>query len=433
MLPTNHPLRLELNDEVHARPTEGLEAPGQLTYLVLVSEAARRETDWREARALFQSLGGDLPETPVNHRAVSVGASGPSTGGTRLVLERHSEFLRYTVFTPREADHDEVSAAHQKVIAALGDLTGQTLVATRVEILRGAELAPGDLDLYSATTFGTNVVVGSQLGEGAARAITDFRIGEDGQSRLLFFIDDMRPRQAGRMVQRLLEIDTYRMMALLALPIARELRPQIEDMDRELAAIVSAIAQIEAHKEAELLERLTRLEARAQRCLGDCQYRFSASGAYHDLVAQRIEDLRETRIEGLQTFGEFTRRRLSPAMNTCRATAENLKDLALRIAQTTDLLATRVEVVRERQNRELLASMARRAKLQLRIQRTVEGLSIVAISYYVIGLVSYVLKGLKGAGIGINVDLATGLLIPIVLALVAVGLKRLIPERFTRD
>ena len=423
MLPPNHPLRLELNNEVHARPTEGLEAPASLFYVVLYSDAARRDADWAEARAVFSALGHALPEAPVNHRSIAI-------GDLRLVLERHSEFIRYTAIGPAgDGSKSRLSA----VATELGKLTGPLLVATLVDLRDGRGVADSDFEALAHADFGSNVVVGSNLADGAARAITDFRIREDGHSRLTFLIDTMRPRQAGRMVQRLLEIDTYRMMALLALPIARKLRPAVEEMDRELAEIASAIAQTDSQKEAELLERLTRLEARAHNALGECQYRFGASAAYHDLVLQRIEDLREQRIEGLQTFYEFTTRRLSPAMHTCRTTASSLKELSQRIAQTTDLLATRVEIVREKQNRELLASMARRAKLQLQMQRTVEGLSIVAITYYIMGLVGYALKGIKGAGVDFNVDLVTGILIPVAMAAVALGLKRLLPERADRD
>jgi uncharacterized membrane-anchored protein len=420
MLPPNHPLRLDLANEVHARPTEGVSAPSTILYLVLASDSSRRQADYDEARALFERLGHPLPEAPVTHRVITLGL-------VRLVLERHSEFIRFMAVAPSDREGE---AALETVAAELGRLTGQLLVATKVHVLAGRDVADTDLDRVAESYFGENTVVGSHLADGAARAITDFNIDSRGFSRVVFLVDSMRPRQCGRMVQRLLEIDTYRMMALLALPAARDLRPTIEAMDNELTEIVSAITEKDTRQEAALLERLTNLEARVQHAHSSCHYRFSASGAYHDLVTQRISDLREKRIEGLQTFFEFTSRRLAPAMNTCRATSNNLKDLSLRVAQATDLLATRVEVFRERQNRELLASMARRAKLQLRLQRTVEGLSIVAVSYYVLGLLSYVFKGVKAAGVNINTDLVTALAIPLVFLAVTGALKRLVSRHF---
>ncbi len=416
MLPPNHPLRVDLANEVHARPTEGIEAPALLVYFVLASDAQRRDADWTEARTLFERMGQPTPDVPVTHRVVSFGR-------VRLVLERHNEFMRYTVVAPATPDATDTV---QRLVSEIGTLTGQLLVATRVHVLDGHLWTDADFDGVATKYFGASVVVGATLADGTSRALTDFRIDADGFSQVVVLADGMRPRQLGRMIQRLLEIDTYRMMALLSLPTARALRPQIEDMDRELAEIASGIAKTDTRQESLLLEQLTRLEARVQNALGASHYRFSASAAYEDLVMQRIADLRERRIEGLQTFHEFTSRRLAPAMATCRTTAANLKDLSQRVAQVTDLLATRVEIVREKQNRELLSAMARRAKLQLRLQRAVEGLSVVAVSYYVLGLVSYALKGLKGAGISFNVDLATLLLMPVVFAGVVIGLRRLV-------
>jgi uncharacterized membrane-anchored protein len=188
------------------------------------------------------------------------------------------------------------------------------------------------------------------------------------------FDSGMQPRQAGRMVQRLLEVDTYRMMALLALPVARSLWPVIEGFEQDLVKLSNEIALEGETEEAQILERLTRLEASVHSQYAEHHYRFSASAAYYELVQRRIDELREVRIEGLQTFREFTERRLAPAMSTCRTAAGNLDGLSHRISRTTQLLSTRVEIARETQNRTLLEGMARRAQQQLKLQQTVEGL-----------------------------------------------------------
>jgi uncharacterized membrane-anchored protein len=417
MLPPNHPLRLELANEVHARPTEGIDGPSEILYLALAFDGSRRDTDGREARALFERLGVPLPEAPRAHHRSSIGS-------VRLVLERHNEFIRYTAIAPA----DNVGRRDlARISTELAALSGQVLVATRLHILGRSDAT---LDQLATRYFGSNVVVGAALGDGAASAITDFQINDEGYSQIVVLVTgDMRPRQMGRMVQRLLELDTYRMMALLSLPAARALRPDIEDMERELSVISSDIARTDQRAESALLERLTRLEARVQQAVGASHYRFSASAAYEDIVMQRIADLREQRIEGLQTFQEFTARRLAPAMSTCRTTGANLKELSQRVAQATNLLSIRVDIVREAQNRELLSATARRAKLQLRLQRAVEGLSVVAVSYYVLGVFSYALKGLKAAGANVNADLLTALLIPVVFAGVAFGLGRMMHRK----
>ena len=235
----------------------------------------------------------------------------------------------------------------------------------------------------------------------------------------------MTPRQAGRYVQRLLEIDTYRMVALLALPLARELSPYLAASERELAEITTLMAQEGERDEPSLLDRLTRLEAEIESRYSDTHYRFAAAAAYYGIVRRRIDELREERLEGLQTFREFTERRLAPAMNTCTAVAQRQESLSKRVARATQLLSTRVDVARERQNQDMLASLNRRAKIQLRLQETVEGLSIAAITYYIVGLVGFAAKAIQEAGAPINPTIVVGASIPVVIVIIAFGVRRL--------
>ena len=185
------------------------------------------------------------------------------------------------------------------------------------------------------------------------------------------------------------------------------------------------VAEQEADDEQALLRNITGLAARIEKLSVDNSYRFSASQAYFRLVKARIDELREARIDGIPTLGEFMERRLAPAMSTCEATARRQEALAERIAHSNDLLRTRVGIVQERQNRRILQSMNARAAQQLRLQQAVEGLSVVAISYYMVGLCSYVSKAAKSAGLPINTDIATGAIVPVVVVFVWMGLRRL--------
>jgi uncharacterized membrane-anchored protein len=234
----------------------------------------------------------------------------------------------------------------------------------------------------------------------------------------------MSPYQAGRLTQRLLEMETYRIMALLALPVAQEVAPQIGTQERELAEISAALVEAQEADEPLLLQRLTRMAAEAESRESRHRFRFSAAAAYYELVRNRIQELRELRMEGMQTFGEFTERRLAPAMNTCKAVATRQEMLSQRVARATQLLSTRVDITRERQNQALLASMERRARQQLRLQQAVEGFSVAAITYYVVGLVAYLAKGLVASGFALRDELVTGMAIPIVALAVALGVRR---------
>jgi uncharacterized membrane-anchored protein len=224
------------------------------------------------------------------------------------------------------------------------------------------------------------------------------------------------------MLQRLFEIEAYRVLALLALPFARREGPRVLEIERALAALTGEIGR-EGREDEALLADLTRLAAEVEGKVAATQSRFGASRAYHDLVRSRIVELRERRIPGLQTIEEFMARRLGPAVATCEAVARRLTDLSERVARASGLLSTRVDISRQRQNQSLLASMDRRARLQLRLQETVEGLSVAAITYYVVGLVGYGAKALRAAGVAVDPDLVMGVAIPIVAILAALGAR----------
>jgi uncharacterized membrane-anchored protein len=415
VVPLNHPQRFELNDEVHARPPEALRTPLRLSYLALFSPWSERDAEWNKLCELAVRFGVEPPVRGVSHFSQSYGEF-------RLKWERHSEFSRYVFIAPGLPPDYFSSPALQLVppewIAAL---PGTVLVATHAALAH-PPADTIDYDLLAAQYFDGNVLVGAQIAGGLATATTDFRIRADGFSRLLVFDRGMPPRQAGRMVQRLFEIDSYRMLALLALPIARAHAPDVTRWERELAEITNALPNTDESGEPVLLDRLTRLEAQTESRKAENHFRFSAAEAYYELVQRRIAELREQRIQGLQNFEEFTERRLAPAMSTCMSLSKRQDSLSQRVAQATQLLSTRVDITRERQNQALLESMNRRSELQLRLQSTVEGLSVAAVTYYVVGLVNYAAKALEPT---VNPALATAISIPVVALLVALGVRRI--------
>jgi len=415
-LPENHPQRVELNDEAHARPPELLTAPVRISYLAMFSDTANRDAE----RAHIATLAAAFGVRPPGPRAIHYSAD---FGRFRLKWERHSEFARYKFIVNGAGEDPFDDPPVQKLPAEwLAGIAGQVLVATHVALLAPAEV---EYDAISARLFAGNPLVGAGIAGGAAVALTDFRIRADGFSRLVVLDASLRPRQAGRAVQRLLEIDTYRLMAQLTLPVARQLAPELERAEQELAEIATALTSVTEAGEPELLDRLTRLAAEIESFEARDHYRFSAARAYYQIVQRRIEELREVRIPAIQTFKEFTELRLAPAMNTCMVTAGRLEALSGRVARATQLLSTRVDLTREHQTIEVLHSMNRRADLQLRLQQTVEGLSVAAVTYYIVGLIGYAARGLKAAGLGVNPELVMGLSIPVVVAAVALGIRRI--------
>jgi len=444
-LPPDHALRAELNDEVHARPSDALRAPLRISYLALFSDLEKRSTEWLHVRALAARFGIETPALAGNLQVLDFGAFS-------LRWERHAEFTRYMFVSPGFVSSGFVSTGviatgfdgtdpfAEPALAAvpadwLAQIPGEIMVASHGALLHAAEISGAaetvDYEAIAARWFAGNVLLGSQVGDEAATVLTDFRVRADGFSRFLVLDHHLSPRQAGRVVQRVLEIDTYRMMALLALPVARELAPFLGDCERELSQVTTVLETADDEDEAQLLDRLTRLEAQIESRESLNDYRFAAAAAYYELVQRRIAELREKRIPGLQTFGEFTERRLAPAMNTCRATSARQEHLSERVARANQLLATRVDITRERQNQALLESMNRRAKAQLKLQQTVEGLSVAAVTYYIVGLVGYATKGLHAVGYPVNPELAMALSIPLIAGLAGFGINR-IKQTITR-
>ncbi|MGI9245952.1 MAG: DUF3422 family protein, partial [Steroidobacteraceae bacterium] len=234
-LPHDHPQRLALHEEVHARPSEALRTPLRVTFLALASEPSEREQEWAHVRSLAARYGVDLPETGLNHCSVDLGSF-------RLKWERHSEFARYKFIVAGLGDAPFATPAIDVVPQDwLAGLTGKVMVAAHVALARAPEQPLGH-DAMSAELFDGNIVVGANIADGAGAAYTDFHL-HDGFSRVLIEDRSMSARQAGRMVQRLLEIETYRMMALLALPVAQQLAPFLGATEHELSEITTVLAE----------------------------------------------------------------------------------------------------------------------------------------------------------------------------------------------
>ncbi|MCU7369872.1 DUF3422 domain-containing protein [Paucibacter sp. O1-1] len=413
LLPPDLPERAALSLEVHARPSEPLAAPGRASYLAVLVDADERERELAHLARLCRSHGQPAPAADAVHWSGTV-------GGLRLKWERHGEFSSYTVLAAAAAvapPFGEPAAARLQP-GWLAGVPGLTVYAGHAELLSAAPTSAA----LQQDFFAGHAVVGSEVGDGAGLAYSDFLIHADGFGRLVLVDQGFTPLMAGRMLQRLFEIEAYRMMALLAFPVARRLAPRILAIERALAGLTDDIAS-DGGRDETLLQELTRLAAEVESGLSASQFRFGACRAYAELVRTRIAELRERRLSGLQTVDEFMSRRFTPAVATCATVSQRMHDLSERVAQASHLLSTRVDIAREHQNHALLASMDRRAKLQLRLQQTVEGLSIAAIVYYMAGVAGYLAKGGRSLGVPLDVDLFVGLSVPL-LALLAFGAVR---------
>ena len=410
----SHALRASLSEEMHVRRLPRLAAPCRLMQIVTVLGEEAGEA----ARAHIEALAGTgrvLVPIAAKYGVVALDA-------LTLVWERHTEFASYTLVrdgafdAPRHApfdpDHFEPHLA-----AILADMPGEIVRATQIAVFGRDTAPPGDED--RARWFSAEAIVMCDVTDKAARIVSDFRLHDDGYGRLLVLDRDLAGDELAQLVLRLQELGNYRNMALLGLPLAQRLTPEVTRLEVRLAELTAAVSE-RSSEDDELLDELTFLSAELARLVADTRYRMSATRAYAQLSMDRLASLHVGAVRGFQTLADFTERRLMPAVRTCDSFSARLEDLSQRAAWTSALLRTRIDIALAKQNRDLLTSMDRRTDLQLRLQQTVEGLSIVAISYYLVALVGYV------TGVApVRHDVVMAVAVPIVLLAVTLALVRL--------
>lgn len=435
-MPEAYPDRLRLNDELHARPPVALWPNEHILYLALVNTSGKRLQEEVIIRDLCDSLGGDsCPTLQGNNIEFDVAVNSDVCPGApeglrfRVKYERHGEFSSWWFFQQTQStDLSQPAEFCFNLDKWLHRLPGQLLVAMNIRVCQGDNV-PAMHDM--AKRFNNNTLIGSSIAQGAGAAFTDFRIDANGRSNLVFLNLNMGSRQAGRLLQALVEIETYRMMALLSLPEVQESFPILSKQETELIEVSKMLASpadgllTEQTRDLELQQRISGISSAIEALSSRTQFRLSASEAYFQLVQRRIKDLQEINISGIQGFGEFMERRLVPAMKTCSTFSLRIRETSHRVSRISQLLQTRVEIAREEQNSKLLASMEERSKHQLHLQQAVEGLSIVAISYYGIGIAAYVFKAMKTMGLIHDVEIATGIATPLVLLAVALLTRKI--------
>ncbi|HCY15929.1 MAG: hypothetical protein A2Z93_09435 [Curvibacter sp. GWA2_64_110] len=415
--PFQHPLRVALHNEIHARPPEAMSTPLAISHVVMVCDAAQREASRAHVVALLRDHHLPLPDAHTTHFRMDVGPF-------RLRWELHTEFVSWTflrVLPSASYAGDEPEPALEVVPQDwFAALPGQCLASLHLWALPKQDGAGG----LVRHVLHEDSLVASGVAGGAGEVYTDFAIHADGFSRILLFVDPlgstadagahMTPRRLGRLVQRLLEIETYRMAALLGLPAAREASSILGSAERELAELAESIRTATRNDEPRLLDRLTKLAGKVESQYASTHSRFSASTAYFELVDKRIDDITESRLVGMQTIREFMDRRLSPARSTCDWVTRRQDALSQRVSRISNLLRTRVEIEQQQSSQALLATMNQRQDLQLKLQSTVEGLSVAAITYYIVGLVSYLAKGAHSLGWPLSGETTAALAVPLV-------------------
>jgi len=416
----DHPLRYALANELHARPFPSLNAPSQALFLAIKQpqNAAKRDRALDRAHliALLDRFGAAHPQPDATHYFGDMGKF-------RIKWEMHTEFVTYTVFV----DGPETRAFDPELWQVFPEAWLKSAPGARITSLHiRVANAPSDAQIAQEIDewFVPESLTVSSVLDGSAVIAGDFRIDSGGHMRFAVFVDsETAQRRIGRVVQRICEIETYKTMSMLGLPRARDIGARMGELDETLSQLVADMNGDLAQPE-DTLDQLLSIAAELEKLQSESAFRFGATTAYNALVNQRINVLREERFAGRQTFAEFMMRRFDPAMRTVKANENRLQQITDRAIRAGDLLRTRVDVGRSAQNQLLLESMNKRADLQLRLQKTVEGLSVVAISYYAINLVAYILAPLSEP-LGISKTTLTAAAVIPVIGLVWFVINRL--------
>jgi len=401
-----HPLRAAILGEVHARPFTPIATPRRVLHFAFdtAGDAAKRD---RAALADFCARRQlePLKASAKQHRVVF--------GGTMLRWEQHSEFTTYTWELPSPGFVPFVPDAASLAAPMMGlPQPGPLLVALDLHLLAGKKKKFAIEKLFDRASLAV-----AEISDSEALFATDFQADPAGFVRILVVDRGLGEERAGAVVQRIIELETYRTLALLGLPEAQRLQPSIHRIEKRLAEVTDEMRRTDKLTDNHrLLDELTELAAELEAGAAASHYRFGASRAYNEIVQLRLQTIGERKVEGLPTWSSFLARRMAPAMRTCVTTEERQENLSEKLARAANLLRTRVDVELEQQNRDLLKSMNERTRLQLRLQTTVEGLSVAAVSYYVVGLFGYLVKGAHDEGVPVDISLATALFVPVAIA-----------------
>lgn len=396
------PLRRELVEEMHLRPSPAVTVPARIVQILSLIEPDASATALDHAEKLGIDTG---PERGRRNGTVD-------RDGVRFLWERHSEAATLTAIVDETVASD---AAHRAMDTLLA-MPGRVLRAIKVDIVGDAEQAR---TLCRSRALDAPETVSGRIG--AIQFWSNFTLDEtDGFGRLVILSREADRNDLGRVIQQLEELGNYRNLALLGLPVVRKRGDELLRLEQGIGEVISGLST--SGNDREVLALLVDAAVDAARLRSDTAFRLGATQAYGEIVSDRLRALHPEPVDGFQSLGEFNNRRLLPALRTCANFSQRIDQLIERIAFASSLLRTRIETELHWQNGELLRSLGETGRAQLHLQRLVEGLSVFAVGYYALSLVGYGLGALPPKW-GIEGHLVSGYLVVPVLIGAALYLK----------
>lgn len=333
-------------------------------------------------------------------------------GAVELRIEPHAEFTTFTVFAPQSGLPFSESAMDHLQHGWLDGIPGRIIASVEIasELVSAGDAGTAKTMERVLDFFGQERIVGGWVVERVASAWSHFRPDERGATRFLVQIHRLTSGRYGRLLQRLVEIETYRMAAMLSVPLAREVLPEIQALEARHISLVKCIGEMNDERGAVQLADLTSLSLTVERLKLRCGSRFSLTKNYAKIVTARIRELREEQVPGYQTIGEFFDLRLIEAMRTSERVETELDELSASLQATTQLLRTAVEV--HRQNPIMLANDPPPRVTQPKWQRHFDVILMVILTSCLANLLKLVIEGIRVIGIPLNSSLVTTLALP---------------------
>lgn len=419
-----HSARRQVVGEMHLRRWPAVPVPGLVIQWLRLADEDDKAAQKAALLAMLDADGGAAREEAVfGPRHIG----GALSGGIRFVWEGHSEASSLTFFVAADdrlsLDALSARADFAAAIAKAERLPGEIIRASRIWIAADKDMAErsGLIDALIEDELVSCHVGGA---DARVRIWSDFRIGPEAYGQMVVAANGLPPGDLTRLIQRLQELGNYRNLALLGLPVAQGYWPRLNASEELLREIGQDQTRADM-RDDDLLARTSALSLELTSLATDASFRMSATAAYAKLVEDRLGELAVQPIAGYPSLVDFTQRRFLPAVRTCAAFTRREGQLSLRAAQLTSLLRARIETRIENQNARLLASMERSAAMQLRLQQLVEGLSVVALSYYCLALLEKLLVGVEEAGLDIHAHLIVAVLTLPVVAAVWLTLRRM--------
>ena len=419
-----HPLQAHLLDELHDRPFPLLSPSVSVSHWVML-DPGDPATELEHIAHLARRYSVSPPEQGGSCYYTSLGEF-------EFRWERHTEFSSYMVIASSIGDQPFNEKALSVLPADwLSELSGSMIGGEHIELRSCPDnhIDPRSLHPY----FEGHSLMGSRVLDDKASLWTSLRSYSDGFCRILVNTESEDLCECGRLVRSLIELSAYRNLTLIALPIARSLIPVVSSLEFRLAQLTQRLTDVGNFKgEKQLLEELSAFAAELERLVSDNNFRFAATEAYYRLSEDRLLELSEQPLHHLRSLEEFHQRRFRPGFSTCQSVRSRMNDLSVRVNRSSSLLRTRVDLILESQNQDSLRSMDRRAGLQLRMQQTVEGLSIIAMTYYTLGLLAYLLKGIPVESMAISSGIILAAATPVIFGSAWLSIYR-IRKRFQSD